>query len=620
MLRVGPAWVGPLRRSLAPWADSLTSDRRRWAGRFGLLLGFAGLAVALTWPLAGSLSSRLPLGTEGVSAVPVLNAWTVWWNADRAKYGFVEYWHAPIFHPARYAFAFSEAQPTTLIVAPLASLSGPPLAYNVYLLAVLTLNGAAGYRLLRRVGLAAAPAALGGAMAEALPFVHWQLGVLQLTTLCGVLWVIDRLVALRDEPKALNAAVLGIAAALCYAACNYWGMYLSVLLPLSLAPLVWGRWLDWRFWGWMAAAGVLAAGLSSPILWAQWKAKREYAWTREEQLLIDLSAKPRDYLTAPWTRPAAGRDPTGLKDESRPLWMLGPGLLKIGIAAAGVAAGLLTRGRRRWTLFLVLLAGWAFVLSLGPRLEVFPDAEPGLRSDAAAAVTGWVPYRVVMKAHPGMGLARSPFRFAFFFQAAVALLAANLLDGLWTGIRRLTAGRGLWPRRAGTWAVSTVVVVIACLAIAEAWPGKQRLFEPPSLDQAWIKWLRGNTDPRRPIVDLPFPTGHRVENYERTALFMYEQIGHRRPMVQGYSGFFPNDFLTLKDRMPSFPAPALLDDLFARGVRHVVATTPEWVERAGRSGRLNLAFRDGDAKVSVYSLLPSAAPSIDAADDRATIP
>lgn len=570
------------------------------------MLGYAGLAVALTWPLAGSLASRLPLGTEAVSAVPVLNAWTVWWNADRAKYAFVDYWHAPIFHPARYAFAFSEAQPTTLAVAPLVGLSGPPLAYNVYLLGVLTLNGLAAYRLLKRVGLAAVPAVLGGAMSAALPFVHWQLGVMQLTTLCGGLWVVDRLVALRDEPKSLNAVVLGIAAAVCYAACNYWGMYLSVLLPLSIAPLVWGRWLDWRFWALLAGAGVVAAGLVSPILWAQWKSKQEYAWTRDEQLMLDLSAKPRDYLTTPWRPTVPALDPTGLKDAGRPLWMLGPGVAKFGMAAAGLVVGLLTRGRRRWTIFLVLFGGFAFLLSLGPRVEVFLDAEPRLRTDANAAVTGWVPYRVVTKVHPGMALARSPFRFAIFAQIAVAFLATSLFDGLWGGVRRLAETWRQWPRRIAVGFVSMIAVLVGLAGTAEVWPGEQRMFAPPSLDQAWIRWLRENTEPGRPIIDLPFPAGHRVEDYERTALFMYEQIGHQRPMVQGYSGFFPDAFLALKDRMPEFPEDSVLNDLFGRGVRHVVATTPEWVEKAGRSPRLNLVFRDADAKVSVYSLLPAA--------------
>src|SRR5690606_10977415 len=124
------------------------------------------------WPLVTSLRSHLPMGVEKVVAVPALNAWTVWWNADRVRYGFDRYWQAPIFYPSRNAFAFSEAQPTTLFVAPIVFADGPTTAYNVYLLAVLTLNGIVGYQLLRRVGLEIISAVLGGVFVETLPIVQ----------------------------------------------------------------------------------------------------------------------------------------------------------------------------------------------------------------------------------------------------------------------------------------------------------------------------------------------------------------------------------------------------------------------------------------------------------------
>ncbi|MBA3315448.1 MAG: hypothetical protein H0T47_19440, partial [Planctomycetaceae bacterium] len=357
--------------------------------------------------------------------MPALNAWTVWWNADRARYGFSEYWHAPIFSPSRYALAFSEAQPTSLIVALIVYAAGPAAGYNIYLLAVLTLNGVVTFRLLKRTGLAIVPALLGGVLVETLPMVHWQLGVLQLTAICGVVWTIDRLVVLRDAPTIANAALLGVAAFLCYAACNYFGLFLSVLLPLTFLPLVFGRWLDWRFWLFVAASAVVAGMLSLPILWAQFEAKREYEWHRDESLIVSLSAQPRDYLTTPWRPRIEGPD---FKDPKRPLWMLGGGPFKLFLATAGIVAGLCMRGRRRWTLFVILFGAAAFGLSLGPAFEI----------------RQWSPYKAVMALHPGLALARSPFRFAFFVQLATAMLAANAIDGLWKAAfalgRRLSRG------------------------------------------------------------------------------------------------------------------------------------------------------------------------------------
>jgi hypothetical protein len=598
----------PQQNSAEPWKRS-----GGWPVRLGIGAGYAVLAIALTWPVATAIGDHLPLGPEKVASVPALNAWTVWWNGDRARYGFTEYWNAPIFAPSHHALAFSEAQLTTIIVAPILYAAGPAAAYNIYLLTVLTLNGVATCRLLTRVELALLPAVIGGGLVETLPIVHWQLGVLQLTTICGVVWVFDRLIAFRDRPNVVNSLWLGVAACVCYAACNYFGLFLSVLLPLTCLPLLFGRWLDWRFWLGGFASLIVAAVLCSPILWAQFEAKREYQWSREESLLASLSAKPRDYFTPPWRALIEGPD---LKDAKRPLWMLGGGPFKLLLAAAGVVAGLCTRGRRRWTLFLALFGGVAFVLSLGPPFEV----------------RGWSAYKLIMAVHPELALARSPFRFAFFVQLAIALLAANVIDALWRstwwGARRIGsdsvrdepidaaggASVSLGSRRAPPLRIAIVTVggalsiAIGSYAAIEVWPARQTLFAMPSLDQAWIRWLVSNSDPDSPVLCLPFPAGSTVEDYERTAIFMLEQMGHRRPMVGGYSGFFPPGFLRLKDMMQTFPDDAVIAELRSRKVHFVVIADPALFAVADRATSLRLAFRDGDAKVRIYQVLP---PPID---------
>lgn len=597
-------------------------------------LGYLGLALSITWPLAGSLVDHVSLGWEGVASVPALNVWTVWWNADRAGDGLRDYWHAPIFHPTRYSFAFSEAQPTTLIVAPLASWAGPVFAYNVYLISALALNGLITFRLLRRVGLAGVPAWLGGVMVETLPIVQWQVGVLQLTTLCGALWVLDRLVALRDgraaqQPeqkrsdvpstteksrsefpppsssrvRVTDAVLLGVAAALCYAACNYFGLFLSVLLPLSFAPLVWGRWSHWKFWALLLFSSVVAAGLSAPILLAQFAAKSEYQWSREEGLLYRLSAHPRDYFNPHQPPLIEGPD---FKDPERHLWTLGPGPFKIILAATGIATGLMMDGRRRWALFLVLFGGWAFVLSLGLAWEIVDGPRLRMRATEFDPVTGWLPYRWLMASHPGLALARSPFRFAFFVQLAIALLATNALDAAWVGSRQLATR---WKPAVARFLVATASVFVLAAggyAAVEIAPTKQNLFAMPSLDQAWIHWLKDHSDPARPILCLPFPMGGNVNDYERTALFMYEQVGHRRAMVGGYSGFFPPSFLDLKSMMTHFPDEVVIDELRDRDVEYIVSADENWTRLAGQTASLRLAFRDEDAKVSVFAIQPPA--------------
>src|SRR5690606_11499986 len=141
------------------------------------------------------------------------------------------------------------------------------------------------------------------------------------------------------------------------------------------------------------------------------------------------------------------------------------------------------------------------------------------------------------------------FRFAFFVQLAIALLAAGLLDAMWSLAQRLTKNRSQRFARPIVWTTSVIVITAGVVAALEVPPARQRLYEAPSLGQAWIQWIKDNSDPTRPMLCLPFPKGVDVEHYERTALFMYEQIGHRRAMVSGYSGFFPAHFLNLKEQM-----------------------------------------------------------------------
>jgi hypothetical protein len=339
-------------------------------------------------------------------------------------------------------------------------------------------------------------------------------------------------------------------------------------------------------------AAIVALVLSSPILWAQFAARAAYDWQRDESLLVSLSAKPRDYLNPPrrpWFQPFRDVDP------KRPLWTLGDGPLRTCLGLGGIIAGLAMAGRRRWTLFLVLFGSIAFGLSLGP----------------PADVAGWSPYKTLIGIHPGLALARSPFRFAFFVQLALALLAANVFDVFCKAtnhvVERLRGHRPLLSTTALA-AGGLLTVLTGAYATAEVWPAGQKLFAMPPLDSAWIQWLRQHSDPAAPVLCLPFPAGSAVGDYERTAIFMLEQIGHRRPMVGGYSGFFPADFLRFRDEVVRFPAETVMNDVRRRGVEYIVIADPNLYAAADRSPSLALAFRDGGARVRIYKVLP---PPID---------
>ena len=142
-------------------------------------------ALAQTAPLALHLGSAIPFGTYPAPVVPRLNLWALWWNSERLLHGYRGYWQAPIFHPDPFAFAYTEPQWLSGLVAGALwwTTARPALAYDAVVLIAFTLNGCCGYFLLRRLRIGFWPALCGGLVIEMLPFVADQIGVLQSTVL-----------------------------------------------------------------------------------------------------------------------------------------------------------------------------------------------------------------------------------------------------------------------------------------------------------------------------------------------------------------------------------------------------------------------------------------------------
>jgi hypothetical protein len=568
------------------------------------LTGYAAVAVWATWPLARSISGALPLGTEPVATVPLFNLWTIWWNADRAAHLFRDYWNAPIFHPTEATFAFSEPQPTSLIVAPAVWAGETALGYNLYLLAALTLNGWSAFRLLRRVELRPIPAFAGGLMVELLPIVHWQLGVLQLAPLCGVVWTIHALYNFGRDPTVGRSLLLGAAFAVTYLLCNYHGLFLSVLLALSGWWLLGPQITNWRAWLRLLPGAALCLAVIGPMIWLQMRLSREHDWRRSPELLQSLSAHWKDYLAPPWEplvpMPGAPKEPG--------VWRVGPGTIKAVLAFCGVLWGLAIRGRRMFTLFCLTSAAVAAALSLGPNLEV----------------RGWQPYQLLIDYYPGIAQARNVFRFAFFAQLSVALLAGIGLEMLAAGLARgfaLLRGYAETGEAPGGWrgwihpargmsAVRVILMAAAGGAAAfEVVPARQRLFPIPSVarNDAWTSWLRDETPEESVIACVPFPSGIDAQAYFHQTIWMYWGMFHGRTMVNGYSGFFPETFFELKDAMQSFPHPDSLDKLRTQDVRYAVVWRAvmrrEYLFRHPRlAERLQWRFSDDRAGIDIYEL------------------
>lgn len=556
--------------------------RRCWRGRGLSLLLYSLLAGWATWPLAQSPATKLPLGTEPAATVPLFNAWTIWWNADRLTHGFQGYWDAPIFFPFAESFAWSEPQPMTLLAAPVLWISGSrALAYNSYLWLSLVLNGWFCELLLSRLGMRRVTALAGGAGMLLLPIIHWQRDVLQLIPVWGLLWAWSGLLAIARRPGWRGGVELGLGVGAFCLASLHQGLFLAVLMVLS-APTLAMRWLRWRTWTAMLLAVGIAAALVLPIALPMQRMLEGPVFVRTANNVAQLSATWGDYCGA-----HGGQWVEWRESAARPHWYLSPGWIKVGLAVIGITWGLARRRWRWWTVFLCCASGAALLLSLGPQFHIGE----------------WRPWAWLQAHVPGFAQVRNVFRFAFFMQIGVVLLACQGGHGLDVLRRRCVRHRVV---RKG---LAVGLALIGLAALTEITPQPVELADVPdaALHAKWIHLLQTDAAPDAGVACVPFAPGNGVGDFEMTTRWMYLGTYHERLLVNGYSGFFPMEDFALRGAMPDgVPTAAVLQQFARDEVEWLVvlrAHAPDGLPTPPDSVRLQLVLSD-EVGVDVYRLIP----------------
>lgn len=569
----------------------------------GLLFTFLLLALALTWPLARDVGAGLPRGTEPSATVPLFNLWTLAWNHDRLAHGYRGYWEAPIFWPEEGTFALSEPQPLTgLLTAPLVWMTGSEVvSYNLFVLLALTLNGFAGLLLLRALGLPPWIAWAGGASFETLPFVHQELGVLQLVPIAGLLALIMALLRLTEEPTRGRGVLVGAVFAATYLLCGYYGIFALVAIgPAALwwlIPALRDRRRRRPLFEALALAAAVSAVLVAPVALGQWHATRSFHVERSIATVQRHSARPVHFLRAPWPQwiPLPGVETTS-SPGGRAFF---PGTVKV-VLAVGLLVVSIVRPRRRG------------------HGTVAPDRAPSRRVAffvTLVALAGWLscgpgggslsPYPLMHALVPGFASLRSLFRLAVLVQIGVVALAALALHGLARSL-----GRGKGRRVLGL----AVPAVLALLLVGEQWPrtGPIQVMPAAETEPPWLQWVRRRTGADDVFAFFPFPQGRRARDYAVTAQWMYWQTFHWRPMVNGYSGYFPASFRELKRRLRDFPSSGGLAALVERGTRFCVVLRSQSPPAAMLATRtvgheLRPAYHDPAGVLDIYEIVATRA-------------
>jgi hypothetical protein len=484
----------------------------------------------VTWPLVFHLTDSLPTGTEQEATVPLFNAWTLWWVADRTMHGFENFWQAPIFFPTEGAFTFSEPQPLTgLLVFPLWFFSeSPMMVYNAAVLLCLFLNGVFAYRLLNRGFLLPFLASLlGGVLLIGLPFTAKLLGVLPLIPLFGLLWALEGLVRFGREGSWRTVLWTGTGLLV-----QLWtSQQLTLLFTLFLLPagIVALHQQEWEVRSLAKLVGV-AIGIACIAGWFAWyplHVHQALDMTRSESLITALSARPSDYLSKPLSATLGFPPRESHQSDTGGLF---PGVGLIVLACWGAWWGLRQQKTMRvWIWYLAGTGLIAWLLSMG----INSPFDGGM---LFSWLREWV---------PGFHELRSPFRFAVFVQLCLVLLGCLGLSGL-SGLSRPS--------------VSPIIVcLVGTLVFAENLSISQPLitftksFSPP-----WSHWIKSRHTGHI-LGHIPFPSGLHVSDYQIETKRMLAQITHRQPLINGYSGFFPPGYTRFQlDMAKNFPSPFLM--------------------------------------------------------------
>ena len=531
---------------------------------------YAGLTVALTWPLALAPASYVAndLGD------PLLNTYLIAWNARTVPLT-ARWWNLPQFYPIDGVTAYSEhLLGLAPLTTPIVKVTGNPLlAYNAAFFLSFVLCGLSAHLLAYIVTRRHDVSVLAGLAFAFAPYRMSQIAHVQVLSAYWMPLALTGLHLYFRDRRWRWLALFGFAWLMQALTCGYYLFYLSALVALWLTWFAVGR-ERWTTIGRVVGAWAVAALAMAPVAYGYLKFQRAYGLRRWPDEIEAFSADIASVLKASGNLRVWG----WLDVVGRPESALFPGATVVVLAVAGaavawVAAAHAGTGRltaSRWLLAGAALFGivattpalfgpWRFE-PLGVRLISVTTARkplsvavlfaaaavvlhPSVRSAwrrrsalafyALATVAMWVlslgpsptlmneaviykaPYSWLMYV-PGVDGVRVPARFWVLGTLCLALAAA-------LGAAHIIAR---WPR-----AVRWLPALACALVVIEAWPEPIPMLPRPA--------SRPIHTPAVARLEVPVSPSH-------DAITLYRAAEHRRPVLNGYSGYFAPHYWALQ--------------------------------------------------------------------------
>lgn len=510
---------------------------RRWYEAWIWFGAGAVLALVLTWPLVGRLSTHVPQDP----ADPLAEAWEIAWSGHALLNYPMRLFSANAFWPEGPSLAFSDSQlgylPASLIG------SGPTAAivrYNLLFLFVYALAFAGAALLARELGARPAVAAVAGAAFAWAPWRITHNGHLNILSTGGVALSLFLLASgyRRGLPWQVVAGWLVAAWQMTLGfALGIWFAYLLAAL-FTVFAVRWWRSGRPRPHGMLRATVVggaiflLVSGLMAlPYL----EVIRTYPDAPRTRGEVEFFSPPPGGFLAAAAENRFWGERTEIIRKTLP-WVpeqaLFPGVTVVLLAGAG----LLWRDRSRsLRTGLAITIAVTAVLSLGLRLK-----------------GGRFTYGPLYDHLPGWQGMRTPGRLAFIWSLGLAVAAALGAQRVWQQVAAHRTGSvSPWYRRV---AASASAIVLAAVVLYEGTPRLPLAPVPPV--PAGLAALQG------PLVQFPADAFH-----DNT--YMYWSTAGFAPMANGNTSYLPPSLARIRS-MTGFPDQASVSALRLAGYRTVV--------------------------------------------------
>ena len=608
-----------------------------------VFLVYCGVTVALTYPLILQMGSVLP----NDAGDPALNTWILWWNTQTLPFT-TAWWDAPAFFPAPGVLSFSEnLLGLSLISTPLYWLGlGPQAAYNVVFFLTFPLSAAGAYLLGYELTKRHDAAFIAGLLFGFAPYRIAHLPQIQSLASFPMAFALLGLHRYLRDPRPKWLALFAGGWFL-QGLCNgYYLLFFSVFV---------GLWILWFASPWSRPRQFLAIGLAwviaaipmLPLLLRYRAIHASFGFARDFGTIRDFGADVASLLHATDHIALWG----WLEVFRRPEGELFPGLTVVLLVVAGA---IFVRDRSHahvnsWTLvrriLIILTVATALVSAsavvVGPwRLEPFGIrllsvanpikpltfslvlalvlalTSPALRRAyltrsvigfyGVAGFLMWLlslgpvptlmgrpmmyrgPYTLLMYL-PGFNSLRVPARFWMTVTLCLAVIGAMVFAHLTEKLGRIRLA---------------AAAAVAFGVLADTWMGAMPLADVPKPFAA----LSCGGTASRPIVELPL--GH---TYPDVAA-MYRQMSHGRPLVNGYSGYFPPHYAALRFGL-MLRDHDVLTQLAARGVTDIIVDREpdpdgRWDKYVASHSQAALVCTEG--KQSLYRVTPTEAAKMPA--------